>query len=197
VNPKFVRLLVAFMLSAVVCLPGKANTAARTPKVYLVRGFMNVLSPGIDGFAYELEKKGIPHDITNHLLWRSIANEAIEDCRSGRAGSIVLIGHSLGAIAVVDIAKTLQEAGVRVALAVTLDPVASTEVPDNVHRLENYYLSTGIGTSVKRGDSFHGQLQNVDLGSKPQVDHVTLTTLPDIHQHIISEISAASGTPCR
>lgn len=189
------RLAAAFALSAALGLPGLAHAAGQ--KVFLIRGFANVFSPGIDQLASELQQRGVNVETSNHLSWAATASEAIEGCGSGQISSIVLVGHSLGGAAVVDVAKRLQEAGMRVALMVTLDPVAAGQAPDNVRKLENYYLSTGIGSSIKTDSGFHGQVQNVDVSSRPGVDHVVMTTMPDIHKHIIAQIAASSGIPCR
>jgi len=185
----------AFALSAALCLPGLAEAAGQ--KVFLIRGFANVFSPGIDLLASELQRRGVPVDVSNHLSWSSTASDAAEECKSGKINSIVLVGHSLGGAAVVDVAKRLQEQGLRVALMVTLDPVAAGQAPGNVTRLENYYLATGIGSSIKTDNGFHGRLQNVDVSNRPGVDHVAMTTMPDIHKHIIGQIAASSGIACR
>jgi surfactin synthase thioesterase subunit len=189
------RLIAAVATAAALCLPSLAQAAGQ--KVFLIRGFANVFSPGIDLLASELQRRGVPVETSNHLSWGATAAEAIEQCRSGKVSSIVLVGHSLGGAAVVDVAKRLQEQGMRVALMVTLDPVAAAQAPGNVRRLENYYLSSGIGSSIKTDTRFHGQLQNVDLSRRPGVDHVAMTTMPDIHRHIIAQIAASSGIPCR
>src|SRR5579863_8643531 len=109
-------------------------------KVYLLRGLTNVLSPGIDQLADELSKRGLDATITNHAFSDSLANEAIEGCKSGRMSSIVLVGHSLGASAAVSMAEQLERAGLHVALIVTIDPVTKIVVPSNVHLLRNYFL---------------------------------------------------------
>lgn len=189
------RLTAAFALSAALAVPSLAHAAGQ--KVFLIRGFANVFSPGIDLLAAELQKRGVTVETSNHLSWSSTASEAIDECKSGRINSIVLVGHSLGGAAVVDVARRLQEAGMRVALMVTLDPVSAGQAPSNVRRLENYYLSTGIGSSIKTDNGFRGQVQNVDVSKRPGVDHVAMTTMPDIHKHIIADIAASSGIPCR
>jgi surfactin synthase thioesterase subunit len=195
VRHSLLRLTAAFALSAAVSLPSLAHAAGQ--KVFLIRGFANVFSPGIDLLASELKRRGIAVETSNHLSWGSTASEAIEECKSGRISSIVLVGHSLGGAAVIDVAKRLQEAGMRVALMVTLDPVSAGQAPSNVRRLENYYLSTGIGSSIRKDNGFRGQLQNVDVSNRPGADHVAMTTIPDIHRHIIGQIAASSGIPCR
>jgi len=195
VKNSLLRPIAALALSAALSLPSIAHAAGQ--KVFLIRGFANVFSPGIDLLASELQKRGIAVETSNHLSWGSTASEAIEECRSGRISSIVLVGHSLGGAAVVDVAKRLQEAGMRVALVVTLDPVAAGQAPSNVRRLENYFLSTGIGSSIRSDNGFRGQVQNVDVSRRAGVDHVAMTTMPDIHRHIIAQIAASSGIPCR
>src|SRR5260370_30983018 len=121
-------------------------------KVYMLRGLTNVLSPGIDQLADELPKKNISATVANHLFSNSLATEAIQDCRSGRVSSIVLVGHSLCASAVVSMAEQLQQAGLHVALIGTVDPLARITLPRNVRLLRHFYISNGFGTAVRRGE---------------------------------------------
>jgi thioesterase domain-containing protein len=165
-------------------------------KVYLLRGLTNVLSPGIDQLAAELRRRNISATVSNHLFWQAMAEEAIADCRSGRVNTVVLVGHSLGATAALDVAETMQKAGQRVALIATFDPVFPAAVPSNVHLLRNFYLSHGLGKAVARGQHFHGLLQNVDLAGRPELGHVSLTTAPELQRQIMTDILAA-GTRCR
>src|SRR3984893_2062437 len=112
-------------------------------KVYLLRGFTNVPSPGIDELAEELRSRNVSMTVANHAFAATLASEALQDCQSGRISSIVLVGHSFGASAALSMAETLREAGLQVALIVTFDPVTRNSVPANVHRLENFHLSNG------------------------------------------------------
>jgi thioesterase superfamily protein len=191
-------------LLAILLVVGTASATFSQPlspglrvKVYLLRGLTNVLSPGIDQLADELRQRGIDSAVTNHLLSGSLANEAIEDCNSGHVTSIVLVGHSLGASAAVSMAEQLQRAGIHVAMIVTFDPVVKTVVPGNVHLVENFYLSNGVGTAVEPGERFRGSLENVDLKSAPGLGHVSLTTLPSVHRQILRDIAAAANIGCR
>jgi methylmalonyl-CoA mutase cobalamin-binding subunit len=199
--PRFaIKCLLAILLSfaaapAAFSQPLNSNAGSRV-KVYLLRGLTNVLSPGIDQLAAELRQRGIESDITNHLLSGSLADEAIEDCKSGRVTTIVLVGHSLGASAAASMAEQLQRAGVHVALIVMFDPVVKTAIPGNVHLVENFYLSNGVGTAVEPGERFRGALENVDLKDDPGVGHVSLTTLPSLHRHILRDILAAANIRC-
>jgi pimeloyl-ACP methyl ester carboxylesterase len=169
--------------------------AAVHKKVYLLRGLTNVLSPGIDQLNEELQRRGVDVTIANHAFSEALAREAIEDCKSGKIGSIVLVGHSLGASAAVSMAEQLRQAGLHVALVVTMDPVMKLVVPDNVHLVRNYYLSSGVGVAAERSGHFHGTLQNVDMG-KSDYGHVSLTTAPAVQNQAMHDILAANSS-CR
>lgn len=170
------------------------GVAARK-KVYLLRGFTNVLSPGIDQLAEELRKRNISTTIANHAFSSALATEALQDCKSGRVNSIILVGHSFGASAALSMAETLGQAGIQVALIVTFDPVIRGTVPANVHLLENFYLSDGVGKPVQQGEHFRGSLKNVDLKSNAELGHVSVTTFPSIHKQILGDVLAANS-PC-
>jgi Thioesterase domain len=188
-------------LPAIVMIVGVSSTSfaasgtAAHKKVYLLRGLTNVLSPGIDQLADELEKRNIDATIASHLFSDALASEAIEGCKSGKFSSVVLVGHSLGARAAVNMAEQLQSAGLHVALIVTIDPVMKAVVPDNVHLLRNFYLSSGVGTAVEHGGHFHGTLQNVDMATT-DYGHVSLTTAPTVQAQVMKDILAASSS-CR
>jgi hypothetical protein len=188
-------LLVAVMAASAWSAAGAAAGPGMHKKVYLLRGLTNVLSPGLDQLNEDLRRRNVDVTIANHAFSDSLASEAIEGCKSGRIGSIVLVGHSLGGSAAVSMAEQLQRAGLHVALIVTIDPVVKTAVPGNVHRLKNFYLSSGVGTTVERGGHFHGMLQNVDMG-KTSYGHVSLTSAPAIQNQIMQDIQSAN-TSCR
>ena len=169
--------------------------AAGHKKVYLLRGLTNVLSPGIDQLNEDLQRRNVDVTIANHAFSDALAQEAIEDCKSGKISSIVLVGHSLGASAAVNMAEQLRQAGLHVALIVTIDPVTKIVVPDNVRIERNYYLSSGVGVAAERGGHFHGTLQNVDMG-KTDYGHVSLTMAPVVQNQAMHDILAANSS-CR
>jgi hypothetical protein len=171
---------------------GVASAQALHEKVFLLRGFTNVLSPGIDQLAQELKDKNIETEVANHAFAIPLASEAIEDCKSGRVGTVVLIGHSFGATGALMMADHMQKAGLHVALIVTLDPVIKGTVPANVHRLENFYLSNGVGTTMQPGENFHGAISNVDLKGNPALGHVSVTTLPSMQKQVIHDVVTAN-----
>jgi hypothetical protein len=158
--------------------------------VYLIRGFMNVFSLGMDDIAVKLRQQGINATVHNHLVWAELAQEAAADYKSGRVPTIILVGHSLGASAVTKMAARLGELGVPVALAIGLDPVYQTTASGRVARYINYYISSGVGKDVKRTRQFNGTLQNVDV-EKPNIGHLNIDKNPDIERKVIAEIRAA------
>jgi hypothetical protein len=89
----------------------------------------------------------------------------------------------------------LRKSGVQVALIVTFDPVLKTSVPANVHQLENFYVSSGVGRPVELGEHFRGHLKNVDLKSNSELGHISVTTFPSVQRQVLSDILAAR-VPC-
>jgi hypothetical protein len=190
------------LFAVLAACPAHSQTAvAGKPKgvahVYLLRGFLNVFSPGIDELGEKLGSRGIDVSVNNHLTWAGLAEQAAENCKNGREGSIILIGHSLGAGAVVSMAERLERDGMKVNLMVTLDPVVRVSVPGNVKRAENYYLSNGMGTALDHTSSFHGALQNIDMKSHSELGHVSLTTSDAVQRQIMSDVLGALHGQCR
>jgi pimeloyl-ACP methyl ester carboxylesterase len=166
-------------------------------RVYLLRGLMDVFSLGLDQLAAELRQRGVEAVVGNHSLSSEYASEAAADCKAGRINSIAIVGHSLGAGAGVEMADQLGQAGVRVGLVVTVDPVDKTTVPANVRTLENFYVSGGAGQTVERSGSFHGSLQNIDMSADPGMDHVAVANSARVHRAVLGLVRSAAGVSCR
>ena len=176
--------------------PLQPRTAHPHKRVYLLRGFLNVFSLGMDQLAGELRQRGIEAVVANHTLSGVYANEAIRDCKAGVISSIDIVGHSLGATAGVGMADEIGQAGLKVALVATVDPVTPTAAPSNVAMLKNFYISDGVGKTVAAGQGFHGSLQNIDVKSDPGTGHVSIARSAFVHQQILRYIASAN-TPCR
>jgi pimeloyl-ACP methyl ester carboxylesterase len=190
-SKRFLRPLSLLLLLAGLSWPPVAEAAGSHTKVYLLRGFMNVFSLGMDQLAEELRQRNISAEVANHMLSGSLASDAIQECKAGRISSIVIVGHSLGAGAAMSMAEQLQQAGVKVALLITLDPVSRSEVPSNVSQTKNLYISSGMGAKVAGGEHFRGSLQNIDLKSNTELGHVSLAQSPAIHKQMMQYIAAA------
>jgi hypothetical protein len=166
-------------------------------RVYLLRGFLDVFSLGMDQIAVDLQQRGIDAVVGNHSQAGEYADEAIRECKAGRISSIAIVGHSFGASAAVDMANQLAQAGVKVGLVVTVDPVTPTVVSGNVRTLKNFYISTGTGKAVERAGDFHGSLKNIDMKADPNEDHVSLQNSARLHRDVEGYVRAAAGSWCR
>jgi hypothetical protein len=187
-----VRVIVCVLI-AVCLLGGDDALAARRgggggTQVYLLRGIFNV-SVGLDALAAKLSRRGIRAQVNGHGEAALVAEQAIRDYRSGRVRSIIMVGHSLGAGAAVQIAEQLQAAGIPVTLIVSLDPVSALPVPGNVRRVVNFYLP-GSGSALAAGPGFNGALRNVDMQGVNGMDHMTIQSMESMHRRVLSEIGA-------
>jgi len=178
------------VLIALVCLTWSA-TASAAPHVYLLRGIFNV-SVGLDALAAELGRIGIAASVYGNDDAGQVAALAAQNYRDGSARPIILIGHSLGAGAVVDVARQLNAAGIPVRLLITLDPVGTNPVPGNVARAINLYVSGGQGVPVQADAEFRGTLSNADLQSEG-LDHMTIQSAASMHRRLIAYVREAAG----
>ncbi len=97
--------------------PGAAQPQPRA-HVYLLRGLLNIFSLGMDTLAEELKRRGVDATVDNYSEWQTLADRAAADYKAGKEAPIILIGHSLGADAVMEMAAYLGRKGVPVALVV-------------------------------------------------------------------------------
>jgi hypothetical protein len=181
--------LAALMMIGLGASPGMAQPRAH---VYLLRGLMNIFSLGMDTLADELTKRGVYATVHNHTEWQSLADEAAARYRAGTEGPIILIGHSLGADAVMEMAAYLNAKGVPVALLVPFDGTQSFPTPRNVGRLLN--LTQREYAYMRKGDGFKGSLTNLDVSSDPNIGHITIDKSPRLHARVISEVLAVVGS---
>ena len=165
-----------------------AGTAQARAHVYLLRGLMNIFSLGMDSLAEELSKRGVYATVSNHSEWQSLADQAASNYKAGKEDPIVLIGHSLGADAVMEMAAYLNRKGIPVALVVPFDGTRSFLTPANVGRLVN--LTQRKYAYMRPGPGFHGSLANVDVSSDPNIDHINIDKSPRLHARAISEVLA-------
>jgi hypothetical protein len=169
-----------------------AGPARSSAHVYLMRGVLNIFSLGLDEIAGKLRRLGIKATVSNHLYWASVADEAAADYKSGRARTIILVGHSSGATVLPDMVERLDKARVPVRLVIGLDSVFSTTLKGRVGRYINFYIADGAGTRVKRGRHLRGELDNVDVEKIPGIGHMTIDKNRIIQRKVIRAIEAAA-----
>ena len=165
-----------------------AGKAVARAHVYLLRGLMNIFSLGMDSLAEELSKRGVYATVSNHSEWQSLADQAASNYKAGKEDPIVLIGHSLGADAVMEMAAYLNRKGIPVALVVPFDGTGSFLTPANVGRLVN--LTQRKYAYMRPGPGFHGSLANVDVSRDQSIDHINIDKSPRLHARAVSEVLA-------
>jgi hypothetical protein len=165
-----------------------AGTAQARAHVYMLRGLMNIFSLGMDSLAEELNKRGVYATVHNHSEWQSLADQAALDYKAGKEDPIILIGHSLGADAVMEMAAYLNRKRIPVALVVPFDGTSSFLTPANVGRLVN--LTQRKYAYMRPGPGFHGSLANVDVSGDPNIGHISIDKSPRLHARAISEVLA-------
>ena len=199
----FAALAVAFFSAS--CLVVDPRNQARSqpiaaqgerpgPQIHLFRGFANVFSLGMDILAAEIEETGVDAAVHNHLLWLPIAEDIVKRRQEdGRNRPIVLIGHSLGAGAVVGIARHLAKQEIRVDLLVMVGLVGGATLPANVVRALNIEPHRVDGIVVG-APGFRGEI--VDIGLRDDLDaswtnHFTMESNAELHSLVVGEISRA------
>ncbi len=178
--------------------PAPARTAPRASaygQVFVMRGLLGeVLSAGLDTLADRLRARGIDAPVSGYGDYGSLATHAIARWRAGNHGPIIIIGHSLGAISAMDMAKLLAAEHLGVSLLVTFGPIGDLEAPANVAQVVNYYQSQSYSHGrVLRGPGFHGSISNVDLQSSADINHVNMVGVPRLQAQVIARIVALLG----
>lgn len=200
------RLILAAICFCIVLVNSGGASAApsrashESAHAFLLRGFANVFSLGLDQFAPKLRQRGIRTEVYNHLFWTSLASQAIQEYKSGRTRKIILIGHSMGAVAVIEMVKALADNGVPVTLAATLDAAKTTLPGGHVGNFVNLYVGNGlIGGVVRAGPHFHGHVTNINLSRYPEINHISIADDPVVHNilltYVARSLAVGAGAP--
>jgi uncharacterized 2Fe-2S/4Fe-4S cluster protein (DUF4445 family) len=155
--------------------------------VYLLKGLANIFSTGLDGLDEKLTKRGIKSSVHNHAEAASLAEGAARLQKAGK-GPIVIVGHSLGAGAAIDMADRMKELGATVALIVTFGANGEMTVPSNVRRVINYYQGGAVATG---GPGFKGSISNINLDNNTEINHLNIEKNSRLHSAVIPKIQAA------
>jgi hypothetical protein len=173
-------------------LPAPADTGR--PYVYLLRGLLNIFSLGMDDLAAKLQRRGVAAGVYEYGQWESLCQDAAARGHASRT-KIVIVGHSLGADAVIYMANRLGQMGIPVALVVAFDPVHPVPLTGGTTaRFVNLYQSNnGWGAAVPRGAGFHGELANMDLRARSDIGHTSIDKSARLHEIVISRVLALGG----
>jgi Thioesterase domain len=189
-------LTAVFALAVGIMAAFEANPGAAPPQprahVYLLRGLLSIFSLGMDTLAEELKGHDVYATVDSYSDWQTLADQAAADYKAGKEAPIILIGHSLGADAVMEMTAYLGRKGVPVALVVPFDCTKTFMASDNVARVLNL-THGGTVTYIRGGPGFHGTLANVDVGSDPSIDHINIDKSPQLHARVVAEVLALVG----
>jgi dienelactone hydrolase len=185
----FAAVMITALINVGSCF-GAVSQAAAAPQVYLMRGFMNVFSLGMDSLAAELRGAGMSATVASYASWQETAREIAANYKAGHRGPIVLVGHSFGADAVMDMGQYLGEMGVPVALIIPFDGTYPHAASANVAQVLNLYKSAEA--KVTRGPGFHGELTNYYV-QDANVGHMNIDKIPRLHSMVINKIRGTRG----
>ena len=160
-------------------------------RVIVLRGLANVFSRGMDKLAKDLKALGIPVTLSNHSRWQTISAKLIEEYRANpkEVAPIILIGHSLGGDASIVMSNWLAQNGVPVRFVVIFDAVAQTHpIIGGVQEVLNFYKPKGYGQEVKPAPSFRGEIRNVDLTDRKDINHVNIDEDPVLQAEVTADV---------
>jgi|HubBroStandDraft_1064217.scaffolds.fasta_scaffold301027_1 hypothetical protein len=189
-------LILAFPTAQSAARLADREAAVSRPHVYLMRGLLNIFSLGMDQLAAQIARHGVEASVYNHTLSEAIVGEIVQKYRTGDHGPYILVGHSLGADAVMTMAQELNAQGVPVALVVPFDGTGSYLAPRNVSCVLN--VTQRKYAYMRPGAGFHGTLSNIDVSSDTSIDHFTIDKSPRLQAVALNRVlQAAHSESCR
>jgi len=170
---------------AIMLAQAHGHRVSNGPQIFLFKGLADIFSAGMDTLAAKLAARGVVARVANHSTSDSLADAVIQRYRAGGRGPIVIIGHSLGADAAVEMAQRLNEARVPVALVVGFGATRSFDIPPNVGRAVNYYQ----GYKAWRGP----RVANFNMDNAAGVNHFNIEKIDRLQNETVSRVIAAIG----
>jgi pimeloyl-ACP methyl ester carboxylesterase len=167
------------------------EAAGKRGEVYLLRGFADVFSRGLDQIAGNLGADGVDAHVVSHGQWRMVLRDILDDRERLGSRPIVLVGHSLGANAAIQVAEELKKRHIAVQYLVTLAATDPDPVPSNVMRADNFYFRTnGWGEPLLPAAGFAGRLRNLDFSNADGVGHFNIDKQPAVQHELLSNIES-------
>ena len=163
-----------------------SQTAGAATHIYLLKGFANIFSTGLDTLANKLVARGYNAEVHSYISIGQLADEAARRQKANK-DAIIIVGHSLGADAAVSMAEKMQKKGAKVLLLVTFGPDDQFEAPSNVAHVLNFYLGE---EKIKKGPRFRGTINNVNLNGSDGINHFNVEKIKRLHTKVIAKIQA-------
>ena len=156
-----------------------------------MRGLLNIFSLGMDQLAVQIANHGVEAAVYNHSVEDAVVADIVQKYRAGDHGPYILVGHSLGADAVMTMAQQLNTRGVPVALVVPFDGTGSYAASPNVACVLN--ITQRLYAYMTPGAGFHGKLSNVNVSSDTSIDHFTIDKSPRLQAEALERGVAGSA----
>ncbi len=165
-----------------------ASHVNRTGEIILLRGLANVYSRGMDVIGDRLKTKGVDARVYNHRAWESLAIDIVARSKEKKVSyPIIIMGHSLGGNASVQMATYLGKRGIPVSYVVAFDPTVTTFAGPKVRKVVNYYLPNGKNI-VRKGQGFSGRLSNINVSSIAGIKHTTVEKTRKLQNRAINTV---------
>jgi hypothetical protein len=157
-------------------------------QIVLMRGLANVFSLGLDDLAEKLKTYGYKPVVSNWKSTSVVADTIARNYAQNQSSPVILVGHSLGAGAVLDIAEVLRKKNIPVAYMVTYDLTVARTVPGNVKEYVNFYQRNGFGQKASPPPGYKGTMINVDVTANTNLKHGNMDEAARGHEIIMGKI---------
>lgn len=162
--------------------PKRKTTPVNAGEVHTMRGGLGIFSIGMNQLRDAVsEKYKIPSHSTMWYNAGDVSRSIIHRYYTQKKHRpIILVGHSLGANEQIKVARNLNDAGVPVALLVTVDAVSQSIVPPNVKQVLNVYkpgyvpMFSGLKLRAVNPQMTMIENVNVDTLKGIKVNHFTI-----------------------
>jgi thioesterase domain-containing protein len=166
------------------------NKERRThAEVYLLRGLANIFSTGLDEIGRKLQAAGVDAHVEGFAAWRSALNKIVSDRQKYGPQPVILVGHSLGANAIISLAEALDKRGIGVDYMASFAATNPDPLPENIKRAVNFYfINRGWGLALTAGPGFTGRLENRDFSKDTHVDHFNIEKQRPLQDEVVRDI---------
>jgi hypothetical protein len=188
-------LLVSGLAIGLAALQAKNSLAAsrserrKHPEVYLLRGLANVFSLGLDEIGRRLNTAGIDAHVQAFTAGGWAFNKIVGDRAEHGAQPIALIGHSLGANAIVDLAEALDKKNIQVDYMASFAATNADQLPGNIKYIQNFYFArNGWGQRLVPGPKFRGKIENRDFSQQQDVSHFNIEKQRALQEEVVRNV---------
>lgn len=187
----FAAPLAALLLTIASAFPASAASL----EAYLFRGagdfsFIGkglTFSNGMDRLGEKLDSAGVPAKV---YRWEAV-EWAYRDIMKSRPEAVMIMGHSMGALATITLANKLKGSGIRVAYIGTIDIPGPTAItPANAEVAENYYHAFPVFGQLATPRGHAGTVKNELVWGQV---HITMDKSKVVHSAALSFVSRARG----